>query len=67
MLEGEAFDVEGEATPIWVKTRPDEVVVRAKALAARVPAAMVIVKNCLIGEAPFRRMRPEIAPGTSTD
>jgi len=46
-----------------VNTRPVEVTVAAKVAAARVPAAMAIVKNCLIGESPFRRKRHEIARG----
>jgi hypothetical protein len=37
-----------------VNAKPDDVVVKAKAATARVPAAMAIVKNCLIGVAPFR-------------
>jgi len=40
--------VDGDAAPTWVKTRPDDVAVTAKAVTARVPAAMAIVKNCLI-------------------
>jgi hypothetical protein len=50
-----------------VKTRPVDVAVKAKALVARAPTAMAIVKNCLIGEAPFRRARHERAHLTSTD
>ncbi len=48
-----------------VKTRPDDVVVKAKAVTARVPAAMAIVKNCLIGVAPFRRARQAAAQWSS--
>jgi hypothetical protein len=58
---------DGDAAPTWVNARPDDVVVTAKAVAARVPAAMAIVKNCLIGEAPFRRLRYEIAQLIATD
>jgi len=52
-------DEDGDAAPAWAKARPDEVAVRAKAETARVPAAMAIVKNCLIGVAPFLRTRHE--------
>ncbi len=58
---------EGDAAPTCVKTRPEDVAVKAKAVTARVPAAMAMVKICLIGEAPFRRMRHGIVHLTSTD
>jgi hypothetical protein len=64
---GAAVDEDGAAAPTWVKTRPEDVTVMAKAVTARVPAAMAIVKTCFIEEAPFRRARCELAHWTLID